>query len=1166
MSNTLPRKVQQELVRQGKTFITYVISSDGVDQKVVFDSDDLNTDTKNIANAMAVGSVQEGKNEYQISNDRTTVTLGGGLSGTPAAISDNAPGGDPNKVFLKTNNNEGYAKAREYFNRLSDGGIYNQAPTAPVDSGRSSFDISVIKGKANPGPNDIRYISALEELQSQTAEQANDSTGLALKIGTGLKNNNTYYPSTNNEGNVFLNAESSIPENQSNVGKIRIQTKLGYYERKVGEQALPYKNILIQDDFLNMGLQLPLKATGEIYVPKFGDNQTTDDPAAQIALARASALAPGLARLGLRVPVTDITPTVVLNDQRTGVLINKLDTPTNFPELSVEAINSYGSYNNWIAPFDGTERLLQMPALAIMVGVVGTTVLALAATLQAITGKDTYEDQVRAGFISFFGLTSPLGADRSDPAAFFAALATAIISSRLLNETGWYNTVVRGFIRNVFQEISRGTFAVAATANIANSQQNTGILNRTGVDIYSDGIDGDVVGAAAKIVELFFNSKLIGFCNMLAEIGADSAVKNQQGFKSVITPNKRGIGSTPYSTHGLTANQRSYIDSITDGTATAREGGPPGPNSSGIGNTTALTNAPNLSRLIMKDRLANNLRHGTTMGVKPLSFGAGTTPSMYLLPDTIKKAAVIGGGTTGLAALSAYQELGAMKEIGPDEVKRFENALEASYMPFYIQDMRTNEILSFHAFIENMSDSFVSEYDSETGFGRVEPTHIYKNTRRNMGIKFHVVSTNPDDHDEMWLKINKLVTLIYPQYTKGRALNNKTTGQQFIQPYSQLVGSSPLVRLRVGDVWKSNFSKFNVMRLFGMGNAEFNLDANAPAATGGSQIGKINGEGSFENNQLYKDKVQRMLNFWLNINDQIVIKYDKQIDNRVFGVVPVGGTPFSRELAIPELEPGLYRFKVLIPQFIPETGLPIVQYVLELVDPTNGIASGVQYVLRYANPEMLGKGELDLLQQYGEAFQARFSAFENTPSLDLWQRSVAYSSLSVNVSIDYEWLKTYNPIIDIPGSPQQKAGAFVYTTPTALDQTSVTTIITNFFADSGDAANPIMQSFKTNQGRGIAGFISQIDLDWRDVLWETDWNPGRDSSRAPKMCSIDMKFLPIHDINPGLDSNGFITAPVYPVGRYSNATHNISNQDRAINDANNTETNLEKDFGNNFTG
>jgi hypothetical protein len=74
--------------------------------------------------------------------------------------------------------------------------------------------------------------------------------------------------------------------------------------------------------------------------------------------------------------------------------------------------------------------------------------------------------------------------------------------------------------------------------------------------------------------------------------------------------------------------------------------------------------------------------------------------------------------------------------------------------------------------------------------------------------------------------------------------------------------------------------------------------------------------------------------------------------------------------------------------------------------------------------------------------------------------------------------------------------------------------------------NPLVKSFESAGGRGLAGFIESMDFDW---LNQTTWDTkiGR---RAPKMCKVNISFAPIHDITPGLDHRGYNRAPVYPVG------------------------------------
>jgi len=76
-------------------------------------------------------------------------------------------------------------------------------------------------------------------------------------------------------------------------------------------------------------------------------------------------------------------------------------------------------------------------------------------------------------------------------------------------------------------------------------------------------------------------------------------------------------------------------------------------------------------------------------------------------------------------------------------------------------------------------------------------------------------------------------------------------------------------------------------------------------------------------------------------------------------------------------------------------------------------------------------------------------------------------------------------------------------------------------------SNPILKSFHSTMGRGIAVAITGISLDWK--LGSAPWNmePGH---RAPRMCDVSLSVTPIHDITPGLDHEGINRAPIYKVG------------------------------------
>ena len=79
--------------------------------------------------------------------------------------------------------------------------------------------------------------------------------------------------------------------------------------------------------------------------------------------------------------------------------------------------------------------------------------------------------------------------------------------------------------------------------------------------------------------------------------------------------------------------------------------------------------------------------------------------------------------------------------------------------------------------------------------------------------------------------------------------------------------------------------------------------------------------------------------------------------------------------------------------------------------------------------------------------------------------------------------------------------------------------------DANKGANSIVRAFNESGGKGIAGAITGLDFDWNLAPW--DETIGK---RAPTYVRVTMSFQPIHDIPLGLDAQGGIRAPAYPVG------------------------------------
>jgi hypothetical protein len=244
-------------------------------------------------------------------------------------------------------------------------------------------------------------------------------------------------------------------------------------------------------------------------------------------------------------------------------------------------------------------------------------------------------------------------------------------------------------------------------------------------------------------------------------------------------------------------------------------------------------------------------RDGRLLNKQSLSWRNSALPSMFVLPleamaasldadyifDNSKGANPIKGMLGSTLYDKTYVKVAGNTSVIPPQVaKSLEDRLGAEYLPFYFRDLRTNEIIAFHGFLDSLSDSLSTAYNESKGFGRADTVKNYSSTTRSVSFSFTIVATSKEDFDEMWFKINKLTTLAYPQYTRGRSVSTKDTGTligaslkqtvNFEQPFSQLVGGTPVVRIRVGDLIKSNYTRSNLGRLFGVGNETFNAFTN----------------------------------------------------------------------------------------------------------------------------------------------------------------------------------------------------------------------------------------------------------------------------------------------------------------------------------------------------
>jgi hypothetical protein len=469
---------------------------------------------------------------------------------------------------------------------------------------------------------------------------------------------------------------------------------------------------------------------------------------------------------------------------------------------------------------------------------------------------------------------------------------------------------------------------------------------------------------------------------------------------------------------------------------------------------------------------------GETATSLRLAWRGSSTPSMYLLPSSIPAAMGLASnskmvGIKNLLGSEGTVKRGKAGRISQSDVAKHEQKLDAEYVPFYFHDLRTNEIVSFHAFLSRLTDDYSPRYNAVRAIGRADPVRIYQNTDRSIRFTFYAVATSREDFDEMWYKINKLVTLAYPQYTAGRTVESKDKQSSWTMPFSQVQSASPMIRLRIGDVIRSNYSRFNLGRLFGLGTASLKTGGKDPTKA-------IKGYATNLNQAAYnkiKDFVTNRKNGNLQVRDIVRLTYPnvqylEKLPGGFLSDIVDGFSNASTRYYLPYRDVYARIIKKLpnsggLLSFIdkPTTTL----YEVELLDDINSSETLTKstYIMSHHDATIIPEGLYDV--KNNQAFKDANSGLENN-----------------------DILKSFNEFI--------KQGA-------------------------------VARSFEESGGRGLPGFVSSLSFSWIDnsTTWEVE--PG---ARAPKVCEITISFDPVHDIAPGLDAQGFNRAPTYQVGSISN--------------------------------
>ena len=522
------------------------------------------------------------------------------------------------------------------------------------------------------------------------------------------------------------------------------------------------------------------------------------------------------------------------------------------------------------------------------------------------------------------------------------------------------------------------------------------------------------------------------------------------------------------------------------------------------------------------------------------------------------------------------------KRLSKEFVQAMEETLESEYMPFYFQDLRTNEIISFHAFLSTLTDGFQANYNSSKGFGRMDPVMTYGDTTRSIGFSFTVFATSKEDFDVMWKKINKMVTLVYPQWSGGTKVRSADDQHLYTIPFSQVPTASPLIRVRIGDLIKSNYSRKDMTRLFGSSDNDFT----AHGVAFGSLYHSV-----WERKR--RKEASKQFNIWASslVDDngnfkvmapphkphQTPVKY-RIASGEQFWILNLSNDATQKaftELNNPDkklskIETAGRRRTIIDKTFIERTyredGV-VRGYDWEIMDYARIIKenNGTSNTIR----ERLDERLVDIITMF-----PGLDKYFGYPSEETWIANTFFcqpAAETKEILLQGYEQKQNNILASLTDDPNQEEDdaralydactgwikaikdnncAFFITKEQALSQaawqqdafiseewsnqnpepTDIPSVVEKVEASQkffDPEKNPILKAFESTAGKGMPGVVTQLGLDWKlnEYGWEID--PG---SKAPMGCEISITFQPIHEIAPGLDKNGINRAPVFRVG------------------------------------
>ena len=521
------------------------------------------------------------------------------------------------------------------------------------------------------------------------------------------------------ENNRFSGENPYIDESQDQVTENTAGTKDWIPQSQFGSHsprtwptsdgAVGSTPITIQN-LKDLGAQILIEGSGEV-ISSRNSSKIGDTPEALIAVTAT----PGAARIGGRVAYSRFSAGNIIGD------INPDYSPPKVSSLEQDGPEkmSYGSPYNPLVPFAGLGVATSQVASSLLVLTVTGMITALAETMknaEAVivdtpgndsknnSGGSSWANSSRSSRLGSYNGTARVGLGRSGTRSssqsgnswlglyetthdyntaiqrglqvFFDLPvdggSVGIGSTTHPESIGFYTTLLRSLVRDTSDVMVGSVAAFAPRYSIRGSIE-------VGTNVSGDATSSpaDIANSLASFADSVRNSRLLRFMDVVARMGDLALSLEEDGL---------GPGQTI---------QDVINDAVSDSEYISKFG----------------TNL-NMASLHLRNRTSDRI-----LGTRALSttLASNAVLSMYSVPgEYVQGEKDFFGDTPITDRLKSgglyFKSTDSLKRLPPELVEQYEDEMEAYYMPFYFQDLRTNEFIGFHAFIEDIQDGLKADY------------------------------------------------------------------------------------------------------------------------------------------------------------------------------------------------------------------------------------------------------------------------------------------------------------------------------------------------------------------------------------------------------------------------------------------------------------------------